>query len=267
MSPVETLPDRAVIRLCGDDRFSFLQGLVTQDVHRLGKDPAIFTALLTPQGKILFDFFIVTDGDALLIDCHRGQGQALLKRLSLYKLRARISLDIADGLRVAVSEGEFAGSFIDPRHPALGWRAIDDGEHVIASPDYHRRRTAHGVPEFGADFDGDQFFLTDVNYDLLNGVNYKKGCFIGQEVSSRMKRKGEIRRRTIIAQHEGAALEKGAAVTAGGSGLGEIINSAEGYALAAVSMDRWEKAAAEGTPVECDGRELRLRLPDYFEQG
>ncbi|WP_428408580.1 YgfZ/GcvT domain-containing protein [Hyphococcus sp.] len=265
MSTTALLTDRAVIRLSGEDRLSFLQGIVTSDLDRLKTAPALFASLLTPQGKILFDFFIVKEDDALLIDCSKDAAEALVKRLSLYKLRAKVSLEIADDKHVVASEAEISGGFADPRHQKLGWRAIVGDSDFASDEDYDRRRVALGVPEFGKDFAGDEIFLTDVNYDALNGVSYKKGCFIGQEVSSRMKRKGDVRRRTLIATFDGPAPEKGAPVTAGGSTLGEIMSGADGRALALIRLDRWEKAKADGAAIDCGGRELRLAIPGYLE--
>jgi folate-binding protein YgfZ len=268
MPNIAYLPDRAVIRLSGEDRRSFLQGLVTQDLEALNNERAVFAALLTPQGKILFDFYVVAADNAFLIDCNAEAAPALVKRLTLYKLRAKVSMAIDETLRVLASEHEIHDgvAYADPRLAGLGWRAIVGAQESSGAADYHRRRIALGVPEFGKDFASDEMFLTDVNYDALNAVSYKKGCFIGQEVSSRMKRKGEVRRRTLIAEFEGAPPAKGAAVTAGDSTLGEIMSSAGGEALAQIRLDRWEKARAEGTLIECGGRELRLRIPAYLEQ-
>ncbi len=265
MTTPAALPDRTVIRLSGEDRHSFLQGVITQDVDRLKDEPAIFSALLTPQGKILFDFIIAAEGDALLIDCDSAAADALVKRLSLYKLRAKVSLEILAERSVAVSAEEFEGGFPDPRHAGLGWRAFMTNETHAADASYDQRRIALGVPEFGKDFASDETFLTDVNYDVLNGVSYKKGCFIGQEVSSRMKRKGDIRRRTLIAKCEGSAPAKGAPVTAGSSTLGEVSSSAHGIALAQIRLDRWEKAKADHTPVTCGETQLLLEIPAYLK--
>ena len=270
MSEPILLSDRAVIRLSGEDRISFLQGIITQDVELLKKRSSIFAALLTPQGKILFDFLIALQGDTLLIDCNKETAPALLKRLSLYKLRAKVSLEIDDTLQIIASPQEIKDnvSFADPRTPALGWRAIvNNGNHSSDNNEYDQRRIALGVPEFGKDFGSDEVFLLDVNYDALSGVNYKKGCFIGQEVTSRMKRKGEVRRRTLIAVFDGEAPEKGAPVTAGASTLGDIMNHADGKALALIRLDRWEKAKAENTAVMCGNTELQLCIPAYVEQG
>lgn len=271
MSEPSPLPDRAVIRLSGEGRRTFLQGVITQDMDRLTPEHAIFSALLTPQGKILADFFVTDAGDDLLIDCDRENAPALVKRLTLYKLRAKVSINLDESLCILASDNKpsFGGAsvFKDPRHKGLGWRAIIAAGDYTESNDYEARRIGLGVPEFGRDFGLDDMFLLDVNYDALNAVSYKKGCFVGQEVSSRMKRKGDPRRRTVIAAFDGPAPDKGTKITAGAATLGELMSGADKLALAAVRMDRWAKAEAEETPMECDGRKVRLRVPEYLEQG
>ncbi len=270
---IVALNDRAILRLSGDDRQGFLQGLITQDVDLLEEGGATFTSLLTPQGKILFDFFVINQGDHYLIDCNVDAAPALVKRLSLYKLRAKVKIEEADDVQVSWSLTEPSAdgiAFADPRLAALGWRMIapkgatSDGQASSLAA-YHDCRITLGVPEFGSDFEGDDIFLLDVNYDALNGVSYKKGCFIGQEVTSRMKRKGQARKRTLIVEHEGGPLPAGADITAGASTLGNVSSSTAGKSLARTRLDRWEKAAAAKESVICDGRELRLSVPEYLE--
>lgn len=264
------LPDRAIIRISGGDRRSFLQGLITQDIERLTPGGAIFSALLTPQGKILFDFFVVDHGEEYFLDCPRDNANDLLKRMTLYKLRAKVNMEIDDALSVAVSENEVAENdavrFRDPRLDALGWRTIVKKDLEPAA-DYDARRIALGVPEFGKDFGADEVFLLDVNYDALNAVSYKKGCFVGQEVTSRMKRKGDIRKRTLIADVDAAAPTKGDVITAGASKLGDIMSAGNGKALALIRRDRWENAKKAGEAPNIEGRKLRLHIPDYLERG
>ena len=270
MSSTTHLNDRAVIRISGDDRRDFLQGLVTQDLGRLSPDSAVFAALLTPQGKILFDFFIVDAGDSFLLDCHADAAPALAKRLTLYKLRAKVSVEIDESLAVAASvekpDIDDGHVFADPRLHALGYRAIVSASAVSGNAsDYHQRRIALGVPELGQDFGSEEMFLLDVNYDVLNGVSYKKGCFVGQEVTSRMKRKGEARRRTLIAAFDGKVPKKGASVVAGESNLGDLMSGGNGKALALIRLDRLEQAKAASLSPECEGRPLRLHFPDYLQ--
>ncbi len=269
MSDIENLADRAVICLLGDDRRSFLQGLITQDVAHLDQGHAIFAALLTPQGKILFDFFVADCGDAVLIDCDAGSADELIKRLKLYKLRAKVDIERAPRFSVGVSASKPTehSHFEDPRHSALGYRVIAEQRFMTPGGNFKAKRIALGIPECGADFSGNEIFLTDANYDALNGVSYKKGCFIGQEVTSRMKRKGDIRRRTLIAEFDGPSPEKGAAITAGSSTLGVVMSAAEARALALIRLDRWEKAKTEGIAPTCDRRTLHLLVPDYLKQG
>ncbi len=269
MSTLKHLSDRTIIRIAGDDRRDFLQGLITQDIERLSSQAAIFSALLTPQGKILFDFMIAEHNDAFLIDCDKTTAPALVKRLTLYKLRAKVRVELDETLAVMTSNVQpaIAGiAFPDPRLPALGWRIIAPKGDGAIDGDYDLRRIALGVPEFGRDFNADEIFPLDVNYDVLNGVSYAKGCFVGQEVASRMKRKGEVRKRTVIAEFDGPAPDKGAAIIAGDFTLGHVMSGAEGAALALIRLDRWEKAKAAGANIKCETRSLRLRVPDYLKQ-
>ena len=268
MDNAASLPDRAVLRLSGEDRRSFLQGLITQDVDRLKPGASIFAALLTPQGKILFDFIIVEHQDAFLLDCRRDSIEALAKRLTLYKLRAKVEIAVDKSLNVSFSDEKPSSpiAYEDPRLPALGWRSINEAANNTDNGTYAQKRIALGIPAFGDDFDADGAFLLDVNYDALNGISYQKGCFVGQEVTSRMKRKGDVRKRTLIASFDGEPPQKGDAVTAGGSTLGEITSVANGAALALIRLDRWEKANTAGDAPQCNGLPLRLALPAYLEQ-
>ncbi len=280
MSTIKHLADRTIIRVTGDDRRAFLQGLITQDIGLVSEDNVVFSALLTPQGKILFDFMIAERDGAFLIDCDKDAAPALVKRLTLYKLRAKVIIDIDEALAVMTSQTPPAPStgiaFPDPRLPALGWRNIAAKGDSAIDDDYDRRRIALGVPEFGPgpnkDFGADDIFPLDVNYDALNGVSYAKGCFVGQEVASRMKRKSEVRKRTVIAEFDGPKPDKGAAIIAGDFTLGQIMSTAdttalaEGGALALIRLDRWGKAKAADANIECEGQSLRLRVPDYLKQ-
>lgn len=265
------LSSRAVIRVGGPDARTFLQGLITQEPPPPGE--AAFAALLTPQGKILFDFLILAGAEDFLLDCHAGSAEALAKRLSLYRLRAKVTVDPLPAWGVGWDDGgaapQGAPSFADPRLAALGRRMIGTRASLgesIADKDWNKHRIALGVPEFGADFAGDEVFLLDVNYDALAGVSYKKGCFVGQEVTSRMKRKGEIRKRTLRASFDGAPPAKGTPVTAGDSTLGEILSGVDNAALALIRTDRLKAARNAGLSIEAGGKPLRIDVPAYLEQ-
>ncbi|MEM9495490.1 MAG: folate-binding protein [Pseudomonadota bacterium] len=276
MTDISASPNRSVIRIAGEEYRTFLQGLTTQDVDRLKPDAPIFSCLLTPQGKILFDFFLIETDNAFLIDCDAEVAPTLIKKLTMYKLRAKVEISLEEDLKAVTAptpiDGQALAAYADPRDEALGWRAIvanaDGGENVAETDEtYHSRRIAAGVPEFGADFQSDETFLMDVNYDALNGVSYKKGCFVGQEVTSRMKRKGDPRRRTllIIADDEAQSLEKGATVTADGSTLGALSSANGAKALAVIRLDRWEKAKSSGAEILCGDCSVRIEVPDYLE--
>lgn len=267
MTDMRLLPDRAAIAVKGPDAAEFLQGLITQSAAATDGGRLAFGALLTPQGKIIFDFLFSHAGDGFVFDCAAASADAFVKRLTLYRLRAQVEIARRDDLGV-FRAAEGSEGLIDPRRTELGRRLIAPRAEVNAEDDagaYDARRIAQGVPEFGKDYAGEEMFLTDVNADALAGVDYKKGCFVGQEVSSRMKRKGEIRRRTLIARFDGAPPEKGAEVKAGESTLGEILSGVDGAALALIRLDRLVAARLAGSEIMAAGRALRLEVPAYLE--
>ncbi len=290
---IAALPGRRLIRVAGEDARDFLQGILTQDLAAVDAAGAGFAAVLTPQGKILFDFMIVPSEGGYLIDVDAEAAPALLKRLKMYRLRAKVDIEPREDLGAAAifsADGDpglpecaraSAGKtgavvFTDPRLAALGGRLIAREESLAAlqgafapasADDYHARRIAFGVPEFGADYGLEDVFLLDVNADALNGVSYRKGCFVGQEVTSRMKRKGEVRRRTLIVDFDEPAPAKGVVVSADEATLGEITSASGAGALALIRLDRWEKAKTGAAALNCDGRDVRLRLPSYLGEG
>lgn len=254
------LKSRAVLSLMGEDAAAFLQGIVTQQVT---PGAPLFTALLTPQGKILFDFFLVPVDGGYLIDCEAGAAPALLKRLAMYKLRARITLAAAEDLGVYLGPPQGA-TWADPRLDRLPARSIAARREAASVDDaFDALRLAAGVPEFGRDFAGEQVFLLDVNYDALNAVSYKKGCFIGQEVTSRMKRKGEIRKRTLIAR--GAGLAAGAPVLADESAIGGVLSVRGDAGLVLIRLDRLADARAKGAPLTAGAAPVQIDVPAYLE--
>lgn len=265
------LPSRAVIAVDGDDSVSFLQGIVSQNVDGMSLGDARFGTLLTPQGKILFDFLMTRTARGFHLDCFQGHAAAAVKRLRLYKLRAKVSVDLDDTLAVYAHWGTHAPdhSFKDPRLCALGHRSIgksgaDDTPN--SDHDYTAHRLALGVPQAGDDFDSEERFLLDVNYDSLNGVDYKKGCFVGQEVTSRMKRKGEIRKRTLIIEFGENTAPPGIAIMANDTTLGDVISGTGGrLGLAVIRVDRLAKAIAEKTPIFAGGHPLTICRPPYLD--
>ncbi|MEM9169711.1 MAG: folate-binding protein [Pseudomonadota bacterium] len=257
------LTDRAVIHLRGADVFSLLNGVVTQRVEP-GMGPA-FSAVLTPQGKIIADFHLVPDGDGgLFVDVTQESAAALAKRITLYKLRADVTIEPRADLGVYWS-AEPGAAPADPRLAALGARRVDraDPSAPDAAAAYRAHRYRLGVPEMG-DFGPEDVFPLDVNYDALCGVDYKKGCFVGQEVASRMKRKGDVRKRALIVEGR-APLAPGAAILAGAASVGTVLGADADRALALVRLDRLAAAREKDDETTADGGPVRLITPDYLE--
>jgi folate-binding protein YgfZ len=262
------LPDRAVIAVTGADARTFLQRVITRGPEDLPEGGAQLSALLTPQGKILCEFLIFDDGvGGIMIDAPANEADGLIKRFTLYRMRAKAEITRRDDLAVAAARGDGAAELTtvalaaapDPRNAALGLRAIVPAG--TPDPDeaaYHAARIAAGVPEFGVDYGPAEVFSTDVNHDLMGGIDYKKGCFVGQEVASRMHRKGGVRKRTVRLGFGGDAPQPGTDLSAGETPLGQITSAAAGHALALVRVDRLAKAAEAGDPLLAASAPARL---------
>ncbi|WEF23770.1 folate-binding protein [Paracoccus sp. S3-43] len=222
---------RQIIRLTGEDRVPFLQGLVSNDVTRA----PCWAALLTPQGKYLADFLIVPDGDSLLIDVDARLADDLMRRLSMYRLRSRVALE-ATGMTVARGTGPAPeGAIPDPRHPALGWRLYggtgDDGT------DFDAIRVQHTIPETLVELIPNETFILEAGFERLHGVDFRKGCYVGQEVTARMKHKTELRKGLVRLRIEGEA-PVGTPIAAEGREVGTLFTQSGGHALAHVRFDR-----------------------------
>jgi hypothetical protein len=267
------LEDRGVVSVTGADATAFLQGLLTNDVERLGPSEARFAALLTPQGKILFDMLVVRapgEAPSYLIDCAAAQAADLAKRLGFYKLRAKVAIadETADQAVVALWGGEPTRveeglPYADPRDPRLGWRAIlprpiaaaIGSEHL---GEYEGLRIAVGAPKGGLDFAYGDAFPHDANLDLLHGVDFDKGCYVGQEVVSRMKHRGAARKRVTRVKLAGPAPAPGTPVMDRELAVGAIGSSSGGEALALLRLDRAEEAMAAGRTLSAGGVGLAL---------
>jgi folate-binding protein YgfZ len=267
------LEDRGVVSVSGEDATGFLQGLLTNDVERLGPGEARYGALLTPQGKILFDMIVVRapgEEPSYLIDCAAAQAADLAKRLGFYKLRAKVAIvDESAGRAVAAFWGEMPPRiddgllFADPRDPRLGWRAILPRpvaaavglEHVN---EYEGLRIAAGAPKGGLDFAYGDAFPHDANFDLLHGVDFDKGCYVGQEVVSRMKHRGTARKRVARVKLAGPAPAPGTPVLDRELAVGALGSSSGREALALLRLDRAEEAKAAGRTLSAGGVGLAL---------
>lgn len=251
--------ERTILRLSGEGVFDWLEGLITQKIT----DPLTFAALLTPQGKIIADFFIQHEDDALLLDTPVKFGEGLAKRLKMYRLRAPITIeDISDTHHVyAIWDGEGEEGFADPRLPALGRRLITTAP-LESTDDYNAHRLALGIPDSAHDFDTTSVFPADTNMELLGGVDFKKGCFIGQEVVSRMKRMTTVKKRMRGLVLSGPA-HVGDNILAGERVIGSVLSVQDGMGIALIRLDRWK--AAEISPTINDHGVSIMGAPDGSE--
>jgi tRNA-modifying protein YgfZ len=276
------LADRGVITVAGEDARRLLNGLLTADIGTLAAGAARYAALLTPQGKIIVDA-IVAQGpaaDGLLIECPRALTVRLLDRLNFYRLRAKARIEDLSAQLGVLAAWDGTGTlsagvaFPDPRLPALGLRAILEFQQVEAAvaelgaqltdPDhYEAHRIALGVPSGGIDFAYGDAYPHEADMDQLNGVDFHKGCYVGQEVVSRMEHRGRIRARIVPVVYKGNAPQTGAPVLAGGKAMGTMGSSAAGRGLALLRLDRVEDALRGSLTLEADGVRLGLARPSW----
>jgi tRNA-modifying protein YgfZ len=265
--PLVPLPDRSTLTVAGADAADFLQRLVTCDVEGLGEDEARWGALLAPQGKILFDFLVSRrpDGAGFRLDVPEAMRADLVRRLTLYKLRAKVEVAAADEA-VAAAWGDGAAGVRDGRAAGLGTRRYGDGENVPPPADptlYDAHRIGLGIPEGGRDFAYGDAFPHEALMDQLGGVDFRKGCYVGQEVVSRMQHRGTARTRILPVAYEGPAPEPGTEVTAGGKALGRTGSAVGTRGLALLRLDRLADALAAREPVTAAGRPLRAERPAF----
>ena len=236
--------DRAVLRVSGADRIEFLQGIVSNDVAKAGRDRGVWAAFLTPQGKYLHDFFLAADGESILLDCERARADDLRKRLRRYTLRSDARVEAADDLAVILTSGTpapapgIAACFPDPRHRDAGYRMIGEpaavreamaaaGLAASSDPlDWDRRRLALGLPDGSRDLEAERSTLAEANADLLGGIDWEKGCWMGQEVTARMHYRGLAKRRLTPMRVDGPMPARGATVERDGKPVGECRSSA-----------------------------------------
>jgi tRNA-modifying protein YgfZ len=276
---IAELSRRGVVSVGGADSVKFLNDLITSDVPAKGN--AAYGGLLTPQGKVLFDFLIFRDGERFLFDLPKSGVAEFIKRLTFYRLRAKVEIaDVSDERIVVAAWGVARAPIIDgpvavdPRLADMGYRAIvpvgsdmaaDFTEASIADYDAHRIQL--GVPEGGIDFTYGDFFPHDADMDQLGGVDFKKGCYVGQEVVSRMEHRGTARRRFILAKGTGALPPLGTPVMAGEKTLGTLGSSINGEGLALVRLDRVKDALESGAPISAGAAAVILALPTWAKFG
>ena len=273
--------DRALIALAGADRTSFLQGIVSNDVTKVTEERAVYAAFLTPQGKYLHDIFIASLGEQLLIDCEAGRRTDLLRRLGMYKLRAKVTLAEENGLAIGLhfgpdvlarlglpaeagrarAEGEGI-HFVDPRLPQLGVRAILPRAAMPAetgsAADYDRLRLSLGVPDGSRDLTVEKAILLENGFDELHAIDWDKGCYMGQELTARTRYRGLVRKRLLPVAIDGAAPAPGTALLQNDKEMGEMRSAAGDLGLALIRLE----ALGQG-PLSADGARLTPRKPDW----
>jgi folate-binding protein YgfZ len=260
------LRDRGVVTVEGEEAAAFLQGLLTNDVEKLREGEARYGALLTPQGKILFDMLVVRAPAGFLIDCAAHQAADLARRLGFYRLRAKVTIADASAERAVVAfwgdaapdAAPDAALYRDPRDARLGWRAILPRDAALAvgeqhAPTYEALRIAAGVPKGGVDFAYGDAFPHDANFDLLHGVDFAKGCYVGQEVVSRMKHRGTARKRVVRLRTLGEPASPGTPVLDGELAVGTFGSSSGREALAMLRLDRVDETKAAGRELTAGG--------------
>ncbi len=276
--------DRAILRLSGPDVRPLLQGLVTNDVMQVRADRSVYAALLTPQGKFLFDFTMIDDGEDLLLEAEAARAETLVKRLSLYRLRAKAEIGLDTTLAV--------WALLDPRADAPGTTAREDGRIVVTDPrlpmlgsriiaprgtapggamasgtlaDYDRRRLALGVPEAPQDMQPDKSFLLECNFEELHGVDFRKGCYVGQELTARTKHRNAVKRRLLPLDFEGPVPAPGTPVMAQEREIGTVTSAMETRALALIRLERWADARAAGHGLDAGGTPVTITVPEWLE--
>jgi folate-binding protein YgfZ len=278
------LPDRGVVKVIGETARGFLNGLLTADIDKVSPQHAAYAALLTPQGKIIVDGIVAeaptADGGGFFIDVPRALAKTLVDRLNFYKLRAKVMIeDLSETLGVLAAwdgdgDSEYGLVYRDPRLPGLGLRmmvpphlaadaARDLGASLAEADEYEAHRIALGVPRGGMDFTYSDAFPHEADMDQLGGVDFKKGCYVGQEIVSRMEHRGTARTRVVPADYHGAAPAVGVTVEAGGKEIGMFGSAADGKGLALLRLDRAADALAAGHSLLAGGVPIALRKPAW----
>jgi len=245
------MPERHVFRLAGDDTRSFLQGLVTNDVNGID-DGLVYAALLTPQGKYLADFFLSAAGDDVLLDASSSQADMLRTRLSMYKLRADVTIADAELFVHRGLDDRPPDGMNDPRHPALGWRAYRPEPQTTDEVDWTALRVAHMIPETGIELTPDTFIL-EAGFEAIKGVDFRKGCYVGQEVTARMKHKTSLRKGLVRVAVAGDA-KPGTPIMTADKVAGTLLSRHADHAIAYLRFDRAQgQMTAGGAEVTWEG--------------
>lgn len=262
---VELLSDRCVITLTGPDNRKLLQGIITNNIDRLTDTKGLYSALLTPQGKFLHDFFLFEFENILYLDCQESSADDLVRRLMLYRLRANVEIKKHETLCVVTSINLINQkiSYQDPRHDKMGYRAIVEiGAYEPADMSYHKRRISLGIPEGTYDFIPEKSTIHEGHFELINGVDFKKGCYVGQEVIARMKYRGKIKKAMFPVTLSGEAPAFGSNILdKKGNNVGDLRSNCDKNAIALFRTANLEF----GTKYDCCGINVTPFKPDFYK--
>lgn len=265
--PIAYLPDRGVVEISGEDRVTYLQGLISNDVAALAPGQAVWAALLTPQGKWLADFFVLAQPDRFLLDCEQAQAEMLVAKLSRFRLRSKVALRDASA-EFAVHAGwsspapEHGIVFADPRLPEAGWRALLDGamHGAMDASAYALHRLELGLPGGSEDMEAEKSVLLEAGFDELHGVSWTKGCYMGQELTARTRYRGLVKRRLVPVAVDGPLPAPGTPVFRGEAEVGTMRSGLGGQGMALLRLE----AITAGELLRCGEASLTPRLPTWI---
>ena len=265
MTQIAHLPGRAVLEVTGEDRVSFLQGLVSNDVEQAGPGRAVWSALLTPQGKWLADFFIFAHNEELLLDCEAGQAVMLAQRLTRFRLRSKVGVNPTGLLVYAAWGGAPALEGVaasDPRLKQAGWRVVVDRPQPATASfaDWDRHRMQLGLPDGSRDMESEKTTLLEAGFDELGGVSWTKGCYMGQELTARTKYRGLLKRRLVPVRIEGAMPAFGTPVLDAGVEVGDMRSACADWGMALLRL-----GALQAETLVCGEAALRPAVPDWMQ--
>lgn len=257
MSRISQLKNRAVISVSGDDAKTFLQGLVTNDITKLDSGKMLYALMLTPQGRFLYDFFIIERDGALLLDIQKSHVDAILKKLKMYKLRANVNLALTD-LRVYASEDKLNDeSILDPRSPDVGYRTITALEYQDTIDEwYHKARISAKIPDADMDMEYERSLPMEMNCDKIGAIDFQKGCYVGQEVTSRMRYRANIRKALYVVESDNT-FSKGSEVECNDRKLGVMLGGIKNEYLALFNTE--EVSALAGKTIHTNLGDLRIK--------
>lgn len=240
-----TLTDRSVLKISGADADNFLQGLISNDINKLKSDNLLYAAILTPQGKFLYDFFLCRRDDSILLDAASARIDEIAALLKKYMLRRNVALEktpyhVAACLDATPPEIEKIKWLPDPRHNGMGWRAITENA-INGSADYEHKRISLAIPDSIKDMEFEKTLLLEARFDEINGVDFNKGCYVGQEITTRSKFRGNIRRKIIGIKSEKPLPTHGAEILADGEIVGHILSTSGNIGMAIIKLEALDK--------------------------